>query len=96
MKEKRITQQELYDVFDKHFHTIPNVYQIMIGELFPEPPKVGELIYAYSNNDSNPDGKWGEFLRFEGDTDIVIGSREEGVTYHKKYRRQTPLERGEA
>ena len=93
MEERKITQQELYDVFHKYYASFPNLYRLMINELFPEPPKAKELIRCW-----NRDGysTWRAFVRFESNGSVVVANEDSKEFVWKSYRRQTPAERGES
>lgn len=94
MEEQRITQQELHDVFHKHFASFPNLYRLMINELFPERPKLGEIIRVWDDDENSYSFR--ELACFNSDGTVVCSLIGGTLTMpYKNYRRQTPAERGE-
>jgi hypothetical protein len=96
MTERTVTEAEVIAALEKLGHT---AYQLTITanimiELFPELPKVGELILCWDA--SHPDCKdWRYFDGFNNYGKVNTINYEGGVETFDYYRRQTPAERGE-
>jgi hypothetical protein len=98
MIERTVTEQQVIDAFNM---AVPLDERMSLGlifnKLFPELPKVGELI-LFSDLDLdfvNP--KWRRFKEFDRNGWVVVnnGAHLEEDVIWKNYRRQTPAERGE-
>jgi hypothetical protein len=93
--ERTVTEQQVIDAMNKHGIEHRMAYfEVIWDELFPELPKLGELILAWDNN--QPDCKnWYEFSGF-ADGNIGVINYDDDILYFDNYRRQTPAERGES
>jgi hypothetical protein len=100
MSERTVTEQQVIDVFNMPFSLDQRIcLNLIFSELFPELPKVGELIKPW-DGDEEPDLTiW---RTFHGLTAIGIVQTSyfdgdfESLTEWDNYRRQTPAERGES
>jgi hypothetical protein len=94
MTERTVTEQQVINAMNKR---APSKDMIIINqifdELFPELPKLGELILAWDNNQPELPG-WYEFSEF-ADGNIGVINYDGDRLYFDNYRRQTPAERGE-
>jgi hypothetical protein len=96
MTERTVTEAEVIAALEKLGHT---AYQLtitanIISQLFPELPKVGELISVWDKNFTQ-DGVWHPFVEFIGDGRVIVIGRSGSESAYDNYRRQTPAERGE-
>jgi hypothetical protein len=96
MTERTVTEAEVIAALEKLGHT---AYQLTITanimiELFPELPKVGELILCWDENE--PDQKnWCCFVGISNDGRSIAIDHEGDEEPWDNYRRLTPAERGE-
>jgi hypothetical protein len=96
MTERTVTEQQVIDAFNKH---VPLDERLCLNsifhELFPELPKVGELIKPWDTKTEPDIDRW---RRFHGisKTGIIETLSDKGcVIQWLYYRRQTPAEKGE-
>ena len=94
MTERTVTEAQVLNAMNKR---APQKDMIIINEifdeLFPELPKVGELIFVWDDN--QPYCKdWYAFIEFTGGN-VAVAHYDGGRLYFDNYRRQTPTERGE-
>jgi hypothetical protein len=97
MTERTVTEQQVIDVFNKPLPQDERIYLNAIFEkLFPELPKVGELILVSDHDLDCLNSYWRQFKEFDNGFVVVNsgGHLEEDIIW-KNYRRQTPAERGE-
>jgi hypothetical protein len=95
VSDRTVTEQQVRKAFIDHLsvNQIISLGNNVMEQLFPELPKVGELILAWDNN--QPDCKnWYEFSGF-ADGNIGVINYDDDILYFDNYRRQTPAERGE-
>jgi hypothetical protein len=101
MTERTVTEQQvisaLVNVFKPNLGVQHMQYFITTGllkELFPELPKVGELILCGDKGPSKGVEDWQRFKKLHENGKIITEAN--GFTYTWDfYRRQTPAERGE-
>jgi hypothetical protein len=98
MTERTVTEQQVIDAMNKFApETSLAHYGILFDELFPDLPKVGELIDVNDTVNPMPYSNWRPFHHIGYDGRVFTGSIPDGtlVGWQKTYRRQTPTERGE-
>jgi hypothetical protein len=100
MTERTVTEQQVIDAFNKPLPLDERVCLNAIFEkLFPELPKVGELIWVWNGNGATDEGAWRKFFSLDAHGNIltkgVYGDYCEWDCEWDNYRRQTPAERGE-
>jgi hypothetical protein len=102
MTERKVTEKQISLAIDKHLINCGPLkhkndllqYRHFIDELFPELPKVGELILCWDKNE--PDQKnWCYFVGISNDGRAIAIDHEGDEEPCDNYRRQTPAERGE-
>jgi hypothetical protein len=96
MTERTVTEAEVVAALEKLGHT---AYQLtitanIISELFPELPKVGELVKLWDSGDPSL-GFWDTVLGFNDHGHVIIMGEEGDDESWDSHRRQTPAERGE-
>ena len=89
VSERTVTEQQVIDAINKHSR-----YKDIIKDLFPELPKVGELILCWDDNQDNCK-IWCDFngINNKGKANAIDDEGDEES--YDNYRRQTPTERGE-
>jgi hypothetical protein len=97
MTERTVTEQQVIDAMNKFAsQNILGHYGIIFDELFPELPKVGELILVSDGDLDCLNSYWRQFKEFDNGFVVVnSGGHLEADIICKNYRRQTPAERGE-
>jgi hypothetical protein len=98
MTERTVTEQQVIDAMNKYGSQEPiGHFAFIYDELFPELPKVGELILVWDkekNNNNHED--WLHFHRINEFGHVVTMCPSSAIIHiWKHYRRQTPAERGE-
>ena len=101
MTERTVTEAQISLAIDKHLINCGPLkhkndllqYRQFFDELFPELPKVGELILCW-NDDCPGCQVWCGFLEMVDGKLCAIDSDGDQL-YFTGYRRQTPFERGE-
>jgi hypothetical protein len=95
MTERTVTQQQVINAMARlgsnPFQIARNT--VLLKELFPEPPEVGEIILGISLL-SGQTG-WGRFLHFTDEGGVCTHDGNSTKTIWSRYRRQTAIERGE-
>ena len=94
MSERTVTEQQVIDAMNKYVSLQKKaLFNELFEALFPEQPKVGELILVW---DAIGDGlEWRSFAYMSGNEIHTLD--EEGCGWENyNYRRQTPAERGES
>ncbi|MFT5451722.1 MAG: hypothetical protein ACI9N9_001208 [Enterobacterales bacterium] len=95
MTERTVTEAEVIAAMNKHSSRHDAFYSSNVfDELFPELPKVGELVKLWDSGDPNL-GFWDKVLGFNVDGHVIIMGEEGDDESWNSYRRQTPAERGE-
>jgi hypothetical protein len=95
MTERTVTEQQVIDVFNKPLPQDERIYLNAIFEkLFPELPKVGELVKVWNGGLDGNKG-WGIFLYIDKDGQVCTEDECGDEWLWDNYRRQTPAERGE-
>jgi hypothetical protein len=97
MTERTVTEQQVIDAFNM---AVPLDERMSLGlifnKLFPEPPKVGELILVSDGDLDCLNSYWRQFKEFDNVFVVVnSGGHLEADIIWKNYRRQTPAEKGE-
>ncbi len=98
MTERTVTEQQVINAMNKCVPLDERIALNMIfDELFPELPKVGELILVSDLDLDFVNPKWRRFKEFDRNGWVVVnnGAHLEEDVIWKNYRRQTPAERGE-
>jgi hypothetical protein len=95
MSNRTVTEQEVIAALNKHAaaFTIPD-YTLVFNELFPELPKVGELIEVVDNGLPGIKG-WYPFVGLHNDGRVIVLDEDDNDELWDNYRQQTPVERGE-
>jgi hypothetical protein len=89
MTERTVTEGQVIDAMNKHSDRSK-----FYSELFPDRPKVGELI-AVLNHDLQGIKGWYLFVGFYNDGRVIVLDNYGEEELWENYRRQTPEERGE-
>jgi hypothetical protein len=89
MTERTVTEQQVIDAMNKH-----SVPSSVYSELFPDLPKVGELIKVCDEY-QKAGGEWFPFVKINDDGYIIVIDIDGEEELWDNYRRQTPVERGE-
>jgi hypothetical protein len=97
MTERTVTEQQVIDAMNKR---APSKDMIIINqifdELFPELPKVGELILCWNGEQNDNEQHWLPFIKLTDCGYVIAKLYNSGIIYNfEHYRRQTPAERGE-
>jgi hypothetical protein len=95
MTERTVTEQQVLNAMNKR---VPQKDMIIINEifdeLFPELPKVGELVLTWDKG-SDSTGGWFPFVKINDDGRVVVLDYDGDDELWDSYRRQTLAERGE-
>ena len=96
MSDRTVTEQQVRSAFIDHLS--PNqiiCFNHVMDELFPELPKLGELIDVSDTFVRMPSGNWRPFHHIGNDGRVFTGSIPDGTLVGwKRYRRQTPTQKG--
>jgi hypothetical protein len=98
MTERTVTEAEVIAAMNKHISKNKNdSYHVIFDELFPELPKVGELILVWDKEkNDNKHEDWLHFHRINELGNVVTMCPSSAIIHvWQHYRRQTPAERGE-
>jgi hypothetical protein len=98
MTERTVTDKQVINALVKlgvNFIHNPMAMKLM-DELFPERPKLGELILVWNKTKDDPSEEWVRFVKISPSGDVIFKCLHSGVMLGcTNYRRQTPAERGE-
>jgi hypothetical protein len=95
MTERTVTEQQVIDVLNKYgLTTNLKTINLIFLELFPEQPKLGELVKVWNGGLDGNKG-WGIFLYIDKDGQVCTEDECGDEWLWDNYRRQTPAERGE-
>jgi hypothetical protein len=96
MSKRTVTEQQVIDAMNKHISKNKNdSYHVIFDELFPELPKLGELILCWDDNQDNCK-TWCDFNGINNNGKANAIDDEGDEESYDNYRRLTPTERGES
>jgi hypothetical protein len=96
MTERTVTEQQVIDAMNKYGSQEPiGHFAFIYDELFPELPKVGELIKPWDHKLEPDIHTWRPFHGISENGNVQTLSDIDCVVEWLYYRRQTPAERGE-
>tara|TARA_R110000851_G_C13000138_1_gene558220 strand:- start:867 stop:1160 length:294 start_codon:yes stop_codon:yes gene_type:complete len=96
MTERTVTDTQFREAINKRVHLDERIALNMIfDELFPELPKVGELIWVWNSNDATDEGAWRKFFSLDAHGNILTKGVYGDYCEWDNYRRLTPAEKGE-